>query len=150
MPYIKADDLVQRLTPEQAIMVQQFYKTFDIGAGLANKKILNVEPLFFMGAIAASEFLTYDVTKMYLCLSLEIDGDSSPINTTQTILLKNSADGNAMIYKNAMALYQTTLPEIEYYVSKVTITDLYFSRLVVTVAYSLMKFIGYRVTLGTV
>ena len=37
--------------------MQQFYAKFDIGSGIANKKILNVEPIIFFGAVAGSEFV---------------------------------------------------------------------------------------------
>ena len=51
MGYISQPDLVQNMTPEQRLFVAGFYAKFDIGSNVPNRKIKNVEELFYEGSI---------------------------------------------------------------------------------------------------
>ena len=65
MPYLARENLyMPSTTPEQRNFIENFYNAFDSGG--VHKKIANVEPLYFLGTIAGSEFLTYAATKLYL------------------------------------------------------------------------------------
>ena len=67
MPRLELRDLLKpTTTPEQEILLNWFYQTFDYTVTGINRRIANVEPLFFEGAIAGTEFLTYAATKLYI------------------------------------------------------------------------------------
>ena len=147
MGYISQPDLVQNMTPEQRILVSQFYTKFDIGSGVAHKKILNVEPLLYMGVIAGSEFLTYALTKMYLCLSLCFSHPEPETTDDPTVNLYDETntlffvlEHNSIAYTGAVLVDHGQTFEF---------TNCYFSYLTVsaTVPYKAMKFIGYSITL---
>jgi hypothetical protein len=146
MGYISQPDLVQYLTPEQRILVSQFYSKFDIGSGVAHKKILNVEPLFYEGLIAGSEFVTYALTKLYLTYQIKFNGG---IQFSDTPCYSNVYDENnavVFIISNQIDWWQNNTNVNRYNANDAVENNFYFSRLDVSVL-TYMKFIGYRITL---
>ena len=89
MAYISQDELVQNMTPEQRILVMNFYSKFDIGSGVAHHKIVNVEPIAYIGAIIGSEFVVYSLEKLYICLSLMVDSSGAPVATVPRINIQD-------------------------------------------------------------
>ena len=150
MGYISQEDLVHEMTAEQKILVQQFYAKFDIGGGLANKKIVNVEPLYYEGLIAGSEFLTYAATKMYIDLFLGayITNGSATINSG--LLLYDEANANTIQIDNKSLTYNTTSTALNYFNNSFETSNHIFSRISPSAAIVGLTFIGYRITLGTV
>jgi hypothetical protein len=147
MGYIAQPDLVQNMTPEQRIMVSQFYSKFDIGSGVAHKKIINVEPLFYLGAIAASEFITYAATKMYLCLASFFSSDNDAVSVPSGSIIINDSGNNAIqrFVKSAI-VWDTTGAAEKYLLESITVNN-YFCSCYTASNYISMKFIGYRITL---
>jgi len=147
MGYIAQPDLVQNMTPEQRILVSQFYSKFDIGSGLAHKKIINVEPLFYLGAIAASEFATYALTKMYLCLESYFSSDNDAVSIPSgSIIINNEANAPIQRFVNSGIVWDVTLVAESYLLESINARNYFFSCLS-GVNYISMKFIGYRITL---
>ena len=146
MGYIAVGELVADMTPEQKIMVQQFYSKFDIGGGIANKKIVNVEPLFFDNLIAGSEFETYAATKMYIALSLYINDSFGATTTTAQIFFYDFTNTVNMSSFNAAPVWDTTAALMKYIQLLTSYNNIYFARFTVTL-YRYMRFIGYRITL---
>jgi hypothetical protein len=145
MGYIKLENLVGTMTVEQQILCSHFYQMFDNNSA-AHKKIVNVEPLYYDGLIAGSEFLTYSVNKMYICFSFfasvlaaNIEGAAVGVinfhDETDTIDLS--------IHENAGFFNATE----KFIINSIAYGNDDFSRLDNTV-YTYMKFIGYRFTLN--
>jgi hypothetical protein len=148
MGYIKVDDLIANMTPEQKILVQQFYARFDVGSGIANRKILNVEPLYYDGLIAGSEFETYAATKMYISLQFAGGILAANISGAVTAYISFYDEANAISFSLNNLANAFNVASI-YVVNNVFNRNDDFSR-IVTAGYTYMKFLGYRVTLGTV
>jgi hypothetical protein len=148
MGYIAQGDLIANMTPEQKILVQQFYAKFDIGGGVANRKILNVEPLFYDGLIAGSEFLSYAATKMYLCFQMKFSVLQANIlgGVIGSIVMYDETDSIDFTLSNASGFFNATE---RIFINPICTINDDFSR-IVSSNYTYMKFIGYRVTLGTV
>jgi hypothetical protein len=120
-----------------------FYSRFD-NRFAAHQTILFVEPLYFQGAIAGTEFLTYANTKLYICLSMECS--DAGLNVSQSaLLLKDEADADMLKFFNLAPVYDAV--SVKYFSNDIVKKDLYFSRVTVT-NYTKFIFNGYRVTLN--
>jgi hypothetical protein len=146
MGYISQGDLVQNMTPEQRILVAGFYSKFDIGSGLPMKKIINVEPILLTGAMVG-EIITYADNKLYLCLELSVGWESLGAGALVNLLDELNAVYNT--YYNLSAYWDVTAVTVKYVANKIDIKNTYFSR-ITALNYIWYKFIGYRITLGTV
>lgn len=145
MPRLELQNLLKpTTTPEQEIFLTDFYNKFD-NRSAANRQIINVEPLYYQGAIAASEFLVYAATKMYICYkyaTYRFGADNSSGNITlydET----NTATGIMGLF---MPFWNTTLLGMQVYSNMFEHENFIFSRISISL-YTQMKFTGYRVTL---
>lgn len=145
MAYIPVDSLVADMSPAQKIMVQQFYAKFD-SRSAANRKILNVENLYYDGIIAGSEFETYAATKMYICLEMAIGVLAANISGAATAYVSIFDETNTieMSLNNLATAFSAASI---YVINTLWHTNDNFARLA-TVGYTYLKFTGYRVTLG--
>jgi hypothetical protein len=145
MPRLTLQNLIRpTTTPEQLLFLDWFYIQFDFRTIGANRHIVNVEPLFFQGAIAGTEFLAYAATKLYICydvMFVAADG-----NTAQfaNVITYNEADAANGRFSNDD--FEGHEQDAEYFPDDLRIQNLYFSRVAVQV-YDYIKFIGYRITL---
>jgi hypothetical protein len=149
MGYVKVENLIATLNPEQAIFVQSFYNKFDIDANTPHKKILNVEPIFYQGPILGSEFLTYSLNKLYMCLNNEIDTHEVDDTTEPAIDLMDENNVLSFTMMN-LAIAINALAVITNHANNIVIQNCYFSHIAqhsITAPIINMKFIGYRITL---
>ena len=148
MPFLRLEDILRPTsTPAQANLMSWFYSTFNIGGKVAHRTIINVEPLFFMGSIVATEFLVYAVTKLYICYSLSV---GSYISYSPSISWFDIYDENNADYfraSNSALVYDSVNAVPKYIDNAMFFYNLYFSRLM---NYNTEKIIfnGYRVTLN--
>lgn len=131
-------------TPEQQIFLTMFYTLFD-NKSASNRSIINVEPLFFQGTIAGSEFLTYAATKLYICYSL-ICSNSATNTVSSEVVLYDETNTVVMINTKAVAFWNTTTAAINFVRRDVEIQNTFFSRFAITDLIR-VKFNGYRITL---
>lgn len=144
MPYIPIDSLIADMNPAQKILCQQFYSVFD-SRSAANRKIANVEPLYYDGLIAGSEFETYAATKMYLCFEFGCGVLAANISGAVTAYVSIFDETNTITYSlNELAVAFSAAAI--YVINNFHKENFLFSRLV-TANYTYMKFLGYRITL---
>lgn len=124
-------------TPEQLVLYQHLNHTFDITV---------IEPLYYQGIIAGSEFLVYDVAKIYLCLDITFT-TSSGVNTVPA--------NNSFLDENNLDFYYSNTPSlvdnvgvVNYCYNDATSKNLYFSRFTNAFPYLYVKFNGYRLTIA--
>jgi hypothetical protein len=145
MPRLELNNLLRpTTTPEQLLFLNDFYAQFD-NRSAANRRIINVEPLFFQGAIAGTEFLTYAATKLYICLSLsfgQVAINAAPSNATYY----DAANVIFYIIANQSVIWDATAAAPKYEANFFNDSNIWFSRFAVA-NLNTMKFIGYRVTL---
>lgn len=153
MPRITLEQLVtgySQMTPEQINLLRWFYSTFDNQAVGANRHIANVEPLVFQNAIAGSEFLTYDATKLYIGLEFSLSESGGAVHTaTPNIVLYNETNAAFYYYYDIIGAYWNGATAAVNYVRTNTLThkNKYFSRMVVTY-HTQLYFNGFRITLN--
>jgi len=132
------------LNVEQKILVDEFCKRFDQDNGAAFD-IIGFEPLLYEGAIAGSEFLTYNANKLYLCFDIIVGySNVSSANRGYIIFYDEGNAINLYSSQNSIA-YEAVAAAIWYNKNDANMKNLYFSRIVNT-QYNYMKFIGYRIT----
>lgn len=147
MPRIDLNEMIQgnsQITPEQIILLNWFYTTFDNGSAV-NRRIVNVEPLFYMGTIVGTEFLTYAATKLYICYKFVASRQMAMSVSVRDITVYNEANANVFSINNTFAILNAT-PANEYGGNLATFENFYFSR-IVQAQYTGMIFNGYRITL---
>jgi hypothetical protein len=150
MPRLELNQLLaqQNITPEQQIFLTWIYSQFD-NRSAANRRIINVEPVFFQGALAGNEFTVYAATKVYVCYELMVSNDGNLALNDPTGYTLYLYDENGIL-----TTYITTYRAIEFDTTLVAargqsimtnLYNIYFSRIVCS--QRSMKFIGYRITL---
>ena len=149
MGYISESNLIANMDVEQKILVQQVYAKFDIGSGLLNKKIVDIQPLMYYGNIGGSIFNGYSATKLFICFNLEVSGVAmgTPVNP---LLLQtyDELNNNLMSFMNSYPFWDATAVALKYVGNNIKIKNIWFS----TFSGNIVQchFIGYKITLGTV
>ena len=145
MPRLELNNLLRpTTTPERELLIENFYTRFDNGAA-AHQRIINVEPIFYQGIIAGSEFLTYAATKLYLCYDVCFDGVAAPI--AGYIYVNIYDEANAQNFNSIMQQVIWTGAATNQSSNNMRLQNLYFSRIVISNIIDI-KFIGYRITLN--
>lgn len=140
MPRIELQQLIRpTTTPEQEILLSHFYNQFD-NRSAANRNIVNVEPLYFQGAIGGTEFLVYAATKLYICYDFK--NNDSLINAITPFI--NFRDENNVNFSSVRNIIYDAATA--YLANKWEMKNFYFSCAVVQLS-SFITFCGYRITL---
>lgn len=147
MPRIELQQLLRpTTTPDQEILLSHFYNQFD-NRSAANRQIVNVEPLYYQGAVAGTEFLTYAATKLYICYNIQGCGGGN-VPTSSVFVLYNENDAISLNLTNANIFFDAAAAVERYYNNMIIYNNFYFSRFVLGgVGISHILFNGYRVTL---
>lgn len=144
MGYIACDDLIANMTPEQKIMISNFYSRFN-NKSATNKKITNIELLYFMGSLGTSEFYTYNANKMYCSLYMFFSTDPPHIESAAPIVITLYDENNVanQFLNNQSSIFNVTEKFITGPVA--SINDIF--SVITTTNTTYIKFIGYRITL---
>lgn len=105
---------------------------------------ITITPLFYQGVIAGSEFLTYNVNKLYLCLGLQTSCLTGALASNAYIYIYNEANALSFHTQNGGAAWDATAAAFKYYSNDAQIRNLYFSR-ILGAGQVYMKFSGYRI-----
>jgi hypothetical protein len=149
MPYIDQQYLIgPTTTPEQKNFINWFYSQFN-NRSAANRQIINVEPIYFSGLIAGSEFLTYAATKLYLGLYIKTFV-APAVNfavASAYLSLWDETGATAMIQLYNLSLaWDVTAIGFKATPNPAEISNVYFSKATLTI-YNYFIFNGYRITL---
>ena len=149
MPYLRQEDILRpTTTPEQANFINWFYSYFNIGGKVAHRTIINVEPLFYQGVIAGTEFLVYSTTKLYLSLNTEFAGQLYNVYLgSGEMQLYNENNVASFRSDNYLMQYVNAGLELATYNNSVLLNS-YYSRIDPGVLVTYIKFNGYRITLN--
>jgi len=149
MPYLRQEDILRpTTTPEQANFINWFYSYFNIGGKVAHRTIINVEPLFYQGVIAGTEFLVYSTTKLYLSLNTEFAGQLYNVYSgSGEMQLYNENNVASFRSDNYLMQYVNAGLELATYNNSVLLNS-YYSRIDPGVLVTYIKFNGYRITLN--
>jgi hypothetical protein len=102
-----------------------------------------ITPLYYDGTIAGSEFLIYNVGKLYVALNLKaMNAGVANINFPY-IQTFNNLNALKDSFNNTMILYNSVSSVEEYMGNMIDVDNIYFSR-IVSGNYIYMCFNGYR------
>lgn len=134
------NEIIESASPEQRVLWQQIRLL--VGQNSA------VRQLFFQGAIAGSEFLTYSSNKLYLALDLHVSyitGHSATVNGGKLDIYNEQ--NNMFLYEsNVIPAWNSTTAAMNYISSPFNVKNIYFSRINPT-QYTHMRFVGYKLTM---
>jgi hypothetical protein len=146
MPFLRLEDILRpTTTPKQSNFLNWFYSYFNIGGAVADRTILNVEPLFYQGGIAGTEFLVYAATKLYINLNTYFSGGVVG-NSTRNINLYDETNTISAQLNNSYS--NGVGGGISTSCNDIVIENCYFSRILSFNGYAYIKFDGYRITLN--
>ena len=130
------EDIIKAATPEQRILWNSIFLKY--GDKIA------LQQLYFCGAIAGTEFLTYSANKMYMAMSVESSFVTSQVAITYCFN-EFYNEANAVFYTevNVAPAWDTTAAIMKFSNNNAKTTNILFSRIALT-SYTRMKFIGYR------
>lgn len=145
MPFIAEQYLIRPTSsPDQINFITWFYSFFN-SKSTVNKSIKNVEPLFYQGLIAGSEFLVYAATKLYICYNF-YNGRSGVNVTLSEITFYDETDSAIFNQTNSAIFWDATAIAAKYLANTGQLNNYYFSRFAVTNIGNII-FNGYRITL---
>jgi hypothetical protein len=101
-------------------------------------------PLYYQGALAGSEFLTYNAGKIYICTNVIFGHLAGVTATTAYAAFYDEANVNNFAVQDNGVLWDGAAPR--YQLQSLTFKNLFFSRITTTAAITQMRFIGYRLT----
>jgi len=114
---------------------QEFNDAFDISA---------IVPLYYQGAIAGSEFLTYNAAKLYFCLDFEAGVMFAYQIGGGFIAVYDENNVNSMWMANNACMHDGVNSNVA--TNNVQQNIFYFGRISQSI-FTHMKFIGYRITI---
>ncbi len=121
---------------ESTYLLRYINNTFDVDSN---------DRLFYQGAIAGSEFVTYNALKLYVAINVEFGTDAA-LGTALNNHVALYDDGNVLFFTMRNIALVGDVTDNFTFPNNVVSGNLYFSRIVVT-GYEFMRFDGYRVTL---
>jgi hypothetical protein len=146
MPRIDLQYLIKpTISPEQEIFLNHFFVQFD-NRSAVNRHIANVEPLYFSGVIAGTEFLVYAATKLYICLNMLACYPGVPLVNPAYIITYDAVNATMLYLRENVTYWDTTAANVKYAPNDLVRKNLYFSRITAQ-SYERIIFNGYRITL---
>lgn len=107
--------------------------------------ITNVQPLFFSGAIAGSEFLTYAVIKLYVCYSVFISLIDAENTLIPNIIFFDQANNPFINVQKSSLMYESVAADTYFSGQPIKMENFYFSRFDI-IGYQSIIFRGFRLT----
>jgi len=106
-----------------------------------------ITPIYYEGAVAGSEFVTYAATKLYICLDLvlNVNFSGATVNAASLATYDIANAQKSSSYLN-FPVWDTTAAALKYNAPELLCQNIWFSRITV-VTYIFMKFNGYRLTI---
>ena len=102
-------------------------------------------PIYYQGAVAGSEFLTFAGTKLYMALEFSAGGSTASSAAAFSTTLYDSLNAISMYINANSGLFDTVAAANEFAPMYVQAHNFYFSRLTCSV-YTHIIFKGYRLT----
>jgi len=132
------NQIIESAAPEQRVIWQQVQLI--VGERAA------VRQLYYAGAIAGSEFLTYSANKLYLAIEMNTSFTSGGVQAAAgQIVIYDENNTATNRYSRQAPIWDATAAAAKYSLLPIYFTNLYFGRITVT-TYTDIKFIGYRLT----
>jgi hypothetical protein len=104
-----------------------------------------IVPLYFQGATAAAEFLTYAADKLYLCLDSWYSSAGGANVAPITVTLHSSTNAVFGYINSQTSMWNTTGAAVNYVPITLHYRNYYFSRIQIA-GITYMKFNGYKIT----
>lgn len=108
--------------------------------------ISRIQPVYFQGLIAGSEFLTYNANKIYICLDEAYLSNQSVLSGNYTVTHYDQLNNSLGAESFQIPIWNTTLADYRYVYVTLKNKNIYFSRISAT-NYTYMKFNGFRLTI---
>lgn len=130
-------------------MIDKFKREFDIVydyvIALAIGALQAIDPLYYTGLIAGSEFETYNAMKLYIAHSVNVGIRTSGQTSPNSVVFYDENNVSFFRLLNACYAYNSGAANFNWFPNNAELTNFYFARLTSAGAENI-KFIGYRLT----
>jgi hypothetical protein len=117
--------------------LREFEKKFNVS---------DIEPLYYQGVNAGSEFETYSATKLYIALFLSASGVAQPTLGNGYIAFYDEGNALNLTFQNVSSYYNVGDTTVHDQINPILVKSFYFSRLQFS-NYERLIFNGYKITL---
>lgn len=131
------EEIIKAATPAQKILWNYIFLNFGERIGITQ--------LYYQGAIAGSEFLTYTLGKHYLALNVFFSGAGAASGANNLISLYDRANAINGYINNQTSLFDPVAAANEYGQFSYMTEALHFSRLIIN-NWTYIRFIGYKIS----
>jgi hypothetical protein len=133
------EDVIKNAAPAEKILWQQIRLLCGENAA--------IRQVYYQGAIAGSEFLTYQSGKLYLAHELHFNSNNALSAFAASMALYDENNAVNFAPSNMSIIWNTTAAAPNYVGNDLIVKSCYFSR-VLAYSYSYMKFSGYKIIFG--
>jgi hypothetical protein len=133
-------DIIKNASPNARIVWNYLFLRFGDRIGIAQ--------LLYIGPVAGTEFLTYNINKLYFALEFgySYSAASTGVANPAATLFYNELNVQYYMLHNNGIVWDTTAAALKYSVKNTSIENIYFGRIVVNIA-NYIKFDGYRLNI---
>ena len=130
------EEIIKQATAEQRLLWNFIFMQFG--------DRVSISQLFYMGAVAGSEFLVYRAGKLYLCYDIHLSAPGTPNGATQYFQFYNENNAINFYGTNQSVFFNVGTAVTMYSANDFNIPNIYFSRFVMAGMYNYMRFVGFR------
>lgn len=131
------EEIIKGATPEEKLIWNQIF--------LLGGDRLTISQLYYCGAVAGTDFLTYRARRLFLAYTLNYSATITGAANVKTVTFYNELDIINFVCHNLNIIWNATAAAPNYHINDGFINNIYFSRLAI-VGPVYIKFIGYRIT----
>lgn len=131
------EQIIAAATPEQRLIWNFLFLTFG--------ERMSIGQLYYQGAIAGTEFLTYIARTLYFALEISASATGGAGGTPAVFAFYNENNVVTTYLRDNSLAWNTTTLVLTYLGNTIKTDNLYFSR-IVAANYTAIRFIGYRIT----
>ena len=129
------------ISEEQRIFINQIYGLFDF----ANRRITDVDELYYQGHYVGSPFQTFIAGQIFLAFRVQIGCNDQPTTVLGTTSWYDENNALIQIYYNNDIGYHTVIPNPYYLKNHFEMRNIFFGRVAMQ-RYTYITFEGYRIT----
>ena len=129
------EDILKAATPEQRLLWNYIFLRFG--------ERVPISQLFYIGT--AGEFTLYNANKLYVSYSLDIQSNGAAVAGLPNVVLYNELNAVHATIGNSFGYWDATAAAARYGGNHISLSNYWFSRILINGGYSQIRFIGYRI-----
>ena len=131
------EDILKAATPEQKLLWNYIFLRFG--------ERVPITQLYYAGALG--EFSLYNANKLYVAYSLDLQSNGASVAGFPNVVLFNELNAVHASISNIAAYWDATAAAVRFGGNNISLSNYWFSRILINGGYSTIRFIGYRISI---